>query len=189
VHSKAIAARLAQQLYLVELGLADAREGCVVDAVLAVVPVLEGGGDRAESEAWCVRLHGMYRSWAARRHMHLTEFAAQGRPALAIGGFGAWRILAAEAGLHVLEGDDPQPYRRAARVVVVADEPSNPSHAARREQKLAALVAGAPSSISVVRRYRDGGAPLVRDARAGWRTGRLDLVLTGDFDLLASRPA
>jgi hypothetical protein len=42
----------------------------------------------------------------------------------------------------------------------------------------------------VVRRYRDGAAPLVRDAHGGWRTGRFDLVLGGDFDLIgASRLA
>jgi hypothetical protein len=36
---------------------------------------------------------------------------------------------------------------------------------------------------SVVRRYRKQ-PPLVRDAAGRWRTGRLDLVLGGAFDLL-----
>jgi ATP-dependent Clp protease ATP-binding subunit ClpC len=34
-----------------------------------------------------------------------------------------------------------------------------------------------------VRRYRAGESPLVRDAVRGYRTGRLDRVLAGDFDL------
>jgi ATP-dependent Clp protease ATP-binding subunit ClpC len=36
----------------------------------------------------------------------------------------------------------------------------------------------------VVRRYREQ-PPLVRDAGGKWRTGRLDLVLGGEFDLLS----
>jgi ATP-dependent Clp protease ATP-binding subunit ClpC len=36
---------------------------------------------------------------------------------------------------------------------------------------------------AVVRRYREE-PPLVRDAAGKWRSGRLDLVLGGDFDLL-----
>ena len=36
----------------------------------------------------------------------------------------------------------------------------------------------------IVRRYRRDPSPLVRDAARGWRTGRLDAVLAGDFDLI-----
>jgi ATP-dependent Clp protease ATP-binding subunit ClpC len=35
----------------------------------------------------------------------------------------------------------------------------------------------------IVRRYRPGRASLVRDSIRGYRTGRLDRVLAGDFDL------
>jgi hypothetical protein len=38
----------------------------------------------------------------------------------------------------------------------------------------------APRSATVVRRYREQ-PPLVRDAVGHWRTGRLDLVLGGEF--------
>jgi ATP-dependent Clp protease ATP-binding subunit ClpC len=37
-----------------------------------------------------------------------------------------------------------------------------------------------------VRRYREDPSPMVRDAVRGWRTGRLDLVLGGDFDLIGA---
>jgi ATP-dependent Clp protease ATP-binding subunit ClpC len=40
-----------------------------------------------------------------------------------------------------------------------------------------------PARAEVVRRYREKPAPLVRDAVRGYRTGRLDRVLAGDFDL------
>jgi len=36
---------------------------------------------------------------------------------------------------------------------------------------------------AIVRRYRHEPSPLVRDA-SGMRTGRIDRVLAGDFDLL-----
>jgi hypothetical protein len=39
--------------------------------------------------------------------------------------------------------------------------------------------------VAVVRRYRLDASPLVRDVSQGWRTGRHELVLNGDFDLLA----
>jgi hypothetical protein len=38
----------------------------------------------------------------------------------------------------------------------------------------------------VVRRYRGDPSPLVRDMTAGWRSGRFDAVLGGDFDLIAA---
>jgi len=37
-----------------------------------------------------------------------------------------------------------------------------------------------------VRRYREDPSAMVRDAVRGWRTGRLDLVLGGDFDLIGA---
>jgi ATP-dependent Clp protease ATP-binding subunit ClpC len=40
-----------------------------------------------------------------------------------------------------------------------------------------------------VRRYRNGASPLVRDMVAGWRTGRLDAVMRGDFDLIGAMQA
>jgi ATP-dependent Clp protease ATP-binding subunit ClpC len=36
----------------------------------------------------------------------------------------------------------------------------------------------------VCRRYEEGASPLVRDHVRGWRSGRLDRVLAGDFDLI-----
>jgi ATP-dependent Clp protease ATP-binding subunit ClpC len=42
---------------------------------------------------------------------------------------------------------------------------------------------GAEAPAVVVRRYRPGRSPLVRDGVRGYRTGRFDRVLAGDFDL------
>ena len=43
-----------------------------------------------------------------------------------------------------------------------------------------------PQPHAVVRRYRREPSPLVRDIPGGWRTGKLDAVLRGDFDLIAA---
>jgi ATP-dependent Clp protease ATP-binding subunit ClpC len=42
----------------------------------------------------------------------------------------------------------------------------------------------ASPSAEIVRRYRLEPSPLVRDSR-GWRTGRAERVLAGDFDLFS----
>jgi ATP-dependent Clp protease ATP-binding subunit ClpC len=46
-----------------------------------------------------------------------------------------------------------------------------------------AALADVPPRSTIVRRYRPGRSSLVRDAIRGYRTGKLDRVLAGDFDL------
>jgi ATP-dependent Clp protease ATP-binding subunit ClpC len=43
----------------------------------------------------------------------------------------------------------------------------------------------ADTDTHIVRRYREEPSPLVRDSGKGWRTGRFDLVVNGDFDLFS----
>jgi hypothetical protein len=56
---------------------------------------------------------------------------------------------------------------------------------AKLKQALKAALNGGAVSNTVVRRYRGDAAPLVRDLAGGWRGGRFDDVLAGDFDLIA----
>ena len=51
---------------------------------------------------------------------------------------------------------------------------------------LADTLARGQQPHAVVRRYRRQPAPLVRNMNGGWRTGKLDAVLRGDFDLIAA---
>ena len=44
-------------------------------------------------------------------------------------------------------------------------------------------LAAVPAPNVVVRRYRTGPSPLVRDSARGYRTGNLEQVLAGEFDL------
>ena len=48
------------------------------------------------------------------------------------------------------------------------------------------LLAAMPATTNIVRRYREGPSAMVRDMANGWRSGRLDAVLGGDFDLMGA---
>jgi ATP-dependent Clp protease ATP-binding subunit ClpC len=132
----------------------------------------------------------MYRAWARNRHMQLGELSGVGAhdlPALLISGFGAHRRLEKETGLHVLEqGEDAKGRGRAAARVRLAVTPLGemPSDKLRRALTEALEQAGPPHAV--VRRYRSAPSPLVRDMTGSWRTGRLDAVLAGNFDLIAA---
>ena len=81
--------------------------------------------------------------------------------------------------------DDGGPSRATARVRVAAAPLGELSpDRLRRALKEALDRAGVPSMV--VRRYRGDPSPLVRDMTAGWRSGRFDAVLGGDFDLIAA---
>ena len=66
------------------------------------------------------------------------------------------------------------------RVAAQPDQPLADALAAARS----ALARDASADPRVVRRYREQPSPLVRDAVRGWRTGRIDRVWAGDFDLV-----
>jgi ATP-dependent Clp protease ATP-binding subunit ClpC len=185
-YSAELSGRLALQLHLIREGIEDAFADSPVELALAVEPVFDSGGERPATLAWCDRLRSMYRAWAVKRRMQIGEISGNGsgshRTILTVSGFGGYRTLGAEAGLHVFEASDGTGHRVSARVclatVPLGDLPSTKEH-----RLIVEAVDRAPRPSAVVRRYREE-PPLVRDAAGKWRTGRLDLVLGGDFDLL-----
>jgi ATP-dependent Clp protease ATP-binding subunit ClpC len=181
-----LAARLALQLWLVEAGIEDALTQAPDDAVLAVDAALEAGADAEVATAWPGRVMAMYAAWAERRRMQfaLIEGAGQAPPLLSVSGFGAWRTLSREAGLHVFEHSADAPRRREVARVRVIDGLEEAVAQAGRRKALAARLAAAAEPNNVVRRYRERPAPLVRDTATGRRSGNLDQVLGGDFDLV-----
>ena len=188
--SRELVSRLAQQIHLVREGIRDAHDDAPVETVLAVEPALEKPADGAGARDWCAEVLAMYRGWATSRRMQVTELPGLrggAPPWLIVSGFGAHRLLAMEAGLHVLDmgEEDAGSNRVAARVRVAAaplEELPEPKLRAALEESL--RKAGTPSAV--VRRYRKGASPLVRSQAGGWRTGRLEAVLRGDFDLIAA---
>ena len=186
--------RLALQLHLLRAGLGDLDQQAPDDAVILVEPAFEGiAEDKPAAEAWRDEIIAMYVAWAKRRHMKFDEvegIAGVKGPVLIVSGFGAYRTMTKETGLHVLDGGDAASNsgRRTVRVVVVALPLSSPTKG-ERPQALALALAKAPRSSEVERRYRRAPAPLVRSGDGAWRSGKLDDVLAGDFDLLAHESA
>jgi hypothetical protein len=69
------------------------------------------------------------------------------------------------------------------RVQVLARAPGPEMGAGQVARDALQALDEADATTVIVRRYRPGRAPLVRDSARGYRTGRLDRVLAGDFDL------
>ena len=179
---------VAMRLYVLDRALAGLADGAPTDVFVRIRPVGEAHG--AEDPDLTELLVGMYTGWAEQRGMRLDDLESSADARLfAIGGLGCGAILGSEAGLHVLEQVEERPsggratVRTTAAVDVVAREPepaSGPDELLARARKALEL---APSSPAIVRRYRLKPDPLVRDSARGYRTGRVERVLAGDFDL------
>jgi ATP-dependent Clp protease ATP-binding subunit ClpC len=171
-YSRDLMARLASQVFVLRHGIEDAFTDAPVEAVLTIQPVLERGDAPRAGAEWCERLTQMYRSWASLRGMRVDQDreSPAGR-AIVVSGFGAWRLLAPEAGLHVLDYGDPDDSRRAVGRVTVTQTTGQLSRT--------------PTNQQVVRRYQLEPSPVIRDLRQGWRTGNVDLVFNGHFDVMS----
>jgi ATP-dependent Clp protease ATP-binding subunit ClpC len=176
---------LANRVYVLEHALAGLAADDPPDVFLRVRPA--AGADE-EAASFAAALADMYARWGEARGMQVRRLADEpGSHLLGVSGLGAASILAPEPGLHVLErvegGDDPK-VERVAAVVQAAAWPPGPAtdEAGLRALAEEALDRAVPST-KVVRPYRREPSPLVRDAVRGYRTGRLDRILAGDFDL------
>ena len=191
--SRELISRIALQLYLVQAGIADVREARPIEVALRVEPAFERPGERKAAQAWCAQVLDMYRAWGRKRHMQLTEMPTDllggdaGLPLLLVSGFGAFNVLASERGLHVLElANEEKGTARAKARVRVAAAPLGDLSGNKLRQALKEALQHAEQPSAIVRRYRSNSAPLVRDLVGGWRSGRLEAVLAGDFDLIAA---
>ncbi|NOT86607.1 MAG: AAA domain-containing protein [Lysobacter sp.] len=177
-----VIARYAQLLWLLEHAITAVEDREPQDAVCVVAASASDlKRDPAQTRLWWQQTLGMYMAWSERRNMRvetLEQDAEHGRARFAVSGFGAYRLLAAEHGLHVLEQeatDIDGGTRRYSISVRVAQDPPG-----RTRPTLQA----ADEEPRVCRRYRAAPSPLVRDAVRGWRSGRLDRVLAGEFDVI-----
>jgi ATP-dependent Clp protease ATP-binding subunit ClpC len=149
--------------------------------------------DDLEAQEFLGKVAEMYAGWAARRGMKMRALRTHADEQLyLVSGLGAGEILAGEAGLHVLETPEPgrdgtSEIERTTVSVQVA------AHGPGPELGTEALLAAAVSAIEeavlagrVVRRYRLEPDGLVRDVKRGYRTGKAERVLAGDFDLFAA---
>ena len=191
--------RLAQQLYLLEKACSSIQSGQPSEAFLLVEAGRASGVSASLNDEFAHKLGNMYRSWAEKRRMQiqlLEEAGGDGtspyRLMLAVSGFAAFSILQPEEGIHIFEipeeeGKTFKRCRAQVRIVPQPDKPVGPGSEALRQEAVRALDSQELAALTIVRRYRECPSPLVRDSVRGWRTGRLDRVLEGDFDLIVER--
>jgi ATP-dependent Clp protease ATP-binding subunit ClpC len=179
---------LANRLYVLDRAAVGVASGAAAEVF---VHLRTTGADRGpEADAFAELLAEMYGGWARNRGMrHEPLEAPAGERLLAVSGLACGQILEDESGLHVLEqvdgsrDGDTVVDREHVRVQVLARTPGPGAGAASVARSALRAAAETEPTTAIVRRYRPGRAPLVRDSVRGYRTGRLDRVLAGDFDL------
>jgi ATP-dependent Clp protease ATP-binding subunit ClpC len=188
---RALIESLAQQLYLLHAAERDLTETGTSDAYLSVEAVAVESHSSEQAERWARQLVSMYHEWARKRQVRTQVLGESGPIAIALSGLGAHQILKRETGLHVFETPDASGgFKRSSARVRIVPQPFTPRSAQQSElQHALASLSAAPASSVIVRRYREQPSPLVRDAVAGWRSGRLDQILGGDFDLMSEQGA
>ena len=109
-YSPELVGRLALQLHLIKQGISDAFDNEPIELAFVTEPVFDASGDKPAAIDWCRKLSSMYRAWGDKRRMHVSELPRAGAkdeaPVLLVNGFGAHRVLAREAGLHVFEATE-----------------------------------------------------------------------------------
>ena len=193
IYSRKVITRLAEQLYLLAEANQSLNQTLPKDAYLMIE---SGAGPSQQSEAghqFIKQVQQMYRQWAHKRRMRQEllkslESSNLGVSSiiLAISGLGAYSILQPESGLHVLEiPKSGSAYDRITVRVKVVGQLEAPATSIENQlhQALNIFAAEETAKATVVRRYRREPSPLVRDAVRNYRTGLLDRVLGGDFDL------
>ncbi|MEM9386713.1 MAG: AAA family ATPase [Pseudomonadota bacterium] len=184
-------ADIAQKLHLLGAALEDLNGERPIHAFIAVSAGEAGQALATDPEHCYAAVCRMYEQWASHRRMKYevleprAETGSAREQHAAVSGFGAYSLLRGESGLHVWE--IPLQERRTRLVVRVTVTPQPvapaPSRAAWLESARQLLSDASAKPMDIVRRYREQPSPLVRDAR-GWRTGRLDRVLDGHFDIM-----
>lgn len=191
--SQSLVRRLAEQLYLLREAHATLTENIAKDAFLYIETGHASQISSPMAQDFARQLSTMYINWAKKRRMHyrvLGEDGAEGnRPyefILAVSGFGAYSILRGETGLHTFEvPKSDNTFERLNVRIQVVPQPETPVQEGKTllDQARDALARKGETSATIVRRYRREPSPLVRDTINKWRTGHLDRVLDGDFDL------
>jgi len=188
LYSQSLIERLAQQLYLLGEATTSLVDKKPYDAYL----IVEANSDFKLSDAvikeFAGQIQSMYQNWAKKRRMKLNILNYSENKKLfykvsAVSGFGAYSILDSESGLHVLESPkNEKSFDRYKVNVRIIPQPEIPI--VNLLDHLDSLISQeSKSKLEIVRRYRSEPSPLVRDAKNNWRTGRLDSVLDGNFDL------
>jgi ATP-dependent Clp protease ATP-binding subunit ClpC len=146
------------------------------------------------SEAYKTFKQKLPKDWVSKRRMRilvLKEIMDQEKREYqflaAVSGFGSYSILSEEYGLHILEIPKTQKTFNKYNVHVhICPQPENPAESREvllnQALHIFSEISGGASRI--VRHYRFEPSPLIRDIIQKWRTGRVEKVMEGDFDLM-----
>lgn len=163
-----LVSKQAQRLFLLEHAYPEISAGDSPDALLVIQA-------RPEDEPFAVQLRQMYQGWASYHAMTIEEVETPHFWAARINGFGAHALLAPDHGQHQwVEGRKGLSRQCDVHVFTVRPGQDLPD------------TSQLPSLSTTCRRYQELPTPLVADKKRNYRTGRLDLVLRGHFDLIAS---
>jgi ATP-dependent Clp protease ATP-binding subunit ClpC len=196
-YSRRMAAQVAERLVLLDQACLALNLNQPWEALLSLEVKSDTGSTATADRRWLARLRDMYLGWASKRKIQVKVLQdAAGplsdcRPVLmAFSGFAALSLLETEQGLHIWE----EPSLRGNRnfdhqqvLVRVGPQPEELSGIPGADLLPAArsmISDPLPGAPVIVRYYREMPDPLVKDRIGNWRTGRLDRVLGGDFDLL-----
>jgi ATP-dependent Clp protease ATP-binding subunit ClpC len=186
--------QLAQQLYLISEAYETFEKKLPKDVFIKVEAQFKMLKEILTGVDFFEQIIHMYRSWVSKRRMRLlvlTEQLDQEKREFqflaAISGFGSYSILNSEEGLHVLElPKTKKTFHKYNVHVRICPQPENPAEnqEALLKQAQQALLNSTGSTARIVRHYRFEPSPLIRDVVKKWRTGRIEKVLEGDFDLM-----
>ena len=188
--SSKLVASIAGRLYVLKEGLDDFDLERPTQAYLGV-RLVTADVEKPGADEFLESLVSMYRCWCRDRGMRLQELGTEASrydALFMVSGFGSYGILEPESGLHVFElpRGETKFDRIRARVEVAGvpvDVPGKPANRAFEATRTLDELAG---KVEVVRRYRRDPSPLVRDSMRHWRSGRLDAVFAGGFDVLGA---
>jgi ATP-dependent Clp protease ATP-binding subunit ClpC len=179
---------IANRLFVLREGLKDLDLERPTQAYLGIRLVTADSGLDGADE-FLQNLIDMYQNWARARGMRLGELDTKNsryQALFAVSGFGSHGVLSLESGLHVFEvPKNKSRFNRIRARVQVAPVPATAQEKqVNRGTKATSCLNEAALKVEIVRRYRQQPSPLVRDSIRGWRTGRLDRVFDGNFDVL-----
>lgn len=182
-HPKKLLGRVASRLFLLRAAIQGVLEMEPREAFISIEPWSDGHEHSKKATEFAHRVEAMYGSWAKKRGMAMERLDTG---LFAVSGYASFSLLKPERGLHIWEIARPErrPQRATVRVRVA---PQSAIPVGRKEQVPAEArkaLAADKETPAIVRHYQEMPSPLVRDSASGWRSGRLDRVLAGEFDLL-----
>ena len=180
---------IANRLYVLQEGLQDLDLERATQAYLGV-RLVSSDAELSGAAEFLQNVVDMYQNWARARGMRLREIEASNSrydSLFMVSGFGSYGVLHPESGLHVFETPKSETRfdRLRVRVEVAAVPAEAPGKYVTRGSKATGVLDAAAGKVEIVRRYRRQPSPLARDSVRGWRSGKLERVFGGDFDVLS----